>query len=212
MNNCNPMENPTRRSRLIAYATAFAVTFAISLPQPARAAAVTPPKVLPELRVPPGNVAFLEGHGVGTQNYICLPSGTSTTGFDWSLFTPEATLFNDDGKQITTHFFGPNPAEKGLIRVAFQHSRDTSTVWAKLFHAPVPVTPNAIPWLVLEMTGVQAGATGDTLTATTFIQRVNTKGGVAPPSADCSSLENVGAKAFVAYTADYFFYKRADGN
>ena len=211
MKSYNPTEiQTTRRTRPFAYGAALAVAFTSWLPRPA-GAAVTPPKVPSELQVPSGNVAFLVGHAAGTQNYICLPSVTSTTGFDWSLFTPEATLFGDDGEQITTHFLGPNPDEKSLIRVAWQHSRDTSTVWAKLFHDPVPVTPNAIPWLLLQKAGVQAGPIGDTLTATTFVQRVNTHGGVAPPSG-CSSLENVGAKAFVPYRADYFFYKRDDGN
>ena len=206
------MENQTqRRTRLTQYAVALAAICASALPQPARAAAVTPPQVPNGLQVPKGNVAFLVGHAVGTQNYICLPSVTSTTGFDWSLFTPEATLSSDDGKQLTTHFFGPNPDEKGLIRAAWQDSRDTSTVWAKVVHDPVKVTPNAIPWLVLQMAGTRAGSSGGTLTATTFVQRVNTQGGVAPPSAGCSAPENVGAKAFVPYTADYFFYKRGDG-
>jgi Protein of unknown function (DUF3455) len=56
------------------------------------------------------------------------------------------------------------------------------------------------------MAGVQEGPTGgDTLTAVTFIQRLNTAGGVAP-STGCSMSTDVGAKAFVPYTADYFFY------
>jgi hypothetical protein len=211
MKNCHSLENPTtRRVWLAAWATALAV--ALTVPQTARADTVTPPPVPSDIQVPAGNVAFLVGHAVGTQNYICLPSATSATGFDWSLFTPEATLFSDDDKQITTHFFGPNPAENRLIRAAWQHSRDTSTVWAKLFRDPVIVTANAIPWLVLQMAGVQAGPTGgDRLTKTTFIHRVNTQGGVAP-STGCSSLENVGAKAFVPYTADYFFYKDPDAD
>lgn len=203
------LENPaTRRSRLVACAIALAAGF--SAPHPARAASLAPPRVPLDLQVPPGNVPFLEGHGVGTQNYVCLSSATSPTGFDWSLFTPEATLFNDDDRQITTHFFGPNPAENGTIRAAWQQSRDTSTVWAKLFHDPVTVTANAIPWLVLQTAGVQAGpAGGDLLTETTFIQRVNTQGGLAPATG-CSSGQNVGARAFVPYSADYFFFKEDD--
>jgi len=47
---------------------------------------------------------------------------------------------------------------------------------------------------------------GDTLTKTTFIQRLNTAGGVAP-STGCRSSSDVGTLAFVPYTADYFFYK-----
>jgi hypothetical protein len=181
------------------------------------------------LEVPDGNTAFLVGHGVGTQNYICLPCpnpATPTTmcpdasGFAWILFTPEATLFNDKDRQIITHFFSPNPFETntnpgvlaaGMIRVTWQHSRDTSTVWAFATPAttstdPAFVAPGAIPWLLLEVVGAQEGPTGgDRLTVTTFIQRLNTSEGVAP-STGCASSTDVGAKAFVPYTADYFFY------
>ncbi len=60
------------------------------------------------------------------------------------------------------------------------------------------------------MAGVQEGPTGgDTLTATSFIQRLSTSGGVAP-STGCARLEDVGAKAFIPYTADYFFYRSPD--
>src|SRR5437763_16241434 len=59
-----------------------------------------------KLKVEAGNEVFLVGHGVGTQNYICVPSGT---GVAYTLFTPQATLFSDDEKQLTTHFFSPNP-------------------------------------------------------------------------------------------------------
>ena len=43
------------------------------------------------------------------------------------------------------------------------------------------------------------------MTATTFTQRLNTSGGVAPPE-ECTSLNDLGKQAFVPYTADYFFY------
>jgi len=46
------------------------------------------------------------------------------------------------------------------------------------------------------------------LTATTFIHRLNTSGGVAP-STGCTASD-VGKKAFVPDTADYFFYRAAD--
>ena len=34
------------------------------------------PLVPPTLQAPEGNAAFLEGHAVGTQDYICLPSSS----------------------------------------------------------------------------------------------------------------------------------------
>ena len=213
MKNCNSPENQTTRRILpIACTTALTVAFTVSLPQPAHADRVTPPPVPAKIKVPAGNKAFLEGHGVGTQNYICLPSGTA--GVKFTLFTPQATLFNDDDKQITTHFFSPNPDEDGTIRATWQHSRDTSAVWAKVAPDgasidPAFVAPDAIPWLLLEVAGDKEGPTGGhKLTATTFIQRLNTSGGVAP-STGCDSFADVGKQAFVPYTADYFFYKKA---
>ena len=182
---------------------------AVSLPQPAFAGDVTPPPVPSDVQVPAGSIAFLVGHAIGTQNYICLPSGR---GFAWALFTPQATLFDDQQQQVITHFFSPNPFEEGKVRATWQHSRDTSTVWGQVV-GQVTVTPGAIPWLLvqIEKIGAQDGPTGgDTLTATSFVQRLNTTGGVAPPTG-CASFIDVGKKAFVPYTADYFFYRNADG-
>jgi hypothetical protein len=186
--------------------------FAISMPQQALGDTVTPPDVPAEIQVPPGNTAFLVGHAVGTQNYICLPSGA---GFAWTLFTPQATLFDDAANQVTTHFFSPNPAENDTIRATWQHSQDTSSVWARVIAAsnePRFVRKGAVSWLLLQEAGVQKGPDGgDTLTATTFVQRVNTHGGGAPESG-CDSPPDVGKKAFVPYTADYFFYRDAGSN
>ena len=238
MKNCNAQENQTtRRILLIACATALAVAFTVSPPQPAHADRVTPPPVPANIQVPAGNKAFLEGHAVGTQNYICVPCPNPTTsmcpdvsGFAWILFTPQATLFKDNNRQVITHFFSPNPFEDNtnpgvvaadMIRATWQDSRDTSTVWGKTNQTSSDsafVEPGAIAWVLLEVVGAQDGPTGgDKLTVTTFIQRLNTSGGIAP-STGCTSLTDVGAEAFVPYTADYFFYKNTaksdadDGN
>ena len=197
----------------------FLVLSAFSLQgRTSQASAITPPPLPAGLApVPAGQKLFLGTHAVGTQNYVCRPSGA---GVAYVLFTPEATLFGGDGGQVITHYFSPNPFEPntdpkvvadGMIRATWQH-RDTSTVWAKL-HQPngaVTVDPNAIAWLLLDVVGARNGPTGgDKLTETTFIQRLNTTGGLAP-STGCSSLTDVGNQAFVPYTADYFFYKMAN--
>jgi hypothetical protein len=66
-----------------------------------------------------------------------VPTGT---GVAFTLFTPEATLLDEDGEQIITHFFSPNPDQSntnpavtatGAIRAAWQHSRDGSSVWPR---------------------------------------------------------------------------------
>ena len=198
------------RTLRMAWATALAVAL-VSQAQPASARRVRAPRVPPEIEADAGSKAFLVGHAVGTQNYICLPSGDE---FAWILFTPEATLFDDRGRQLTTHFFRPDPSEPGSFRPTWQHSRDTSAVWAKLdtpSSDPDFVAEGAIPWLLLQVVGALAGpGGGDALTATTQIQRVNTSGGAAP-STGCAGHDDVGKKEFVPYTADYFFYSRPEG-
>jgi hypothetical protein len=70
-----------------------------------------------------------------------------------------------------------------------------------------PLPPGAIPWLILRVVGAQDGPDGGhKLTPTAFIQRINTAGGIAP-SAGCAVSTDVGKRALVPYTADYFFYK-----
>lgn len=180
------------------------------------------PPVPINIQVPAGNKLFLVGHAVGTQNYICVPS---STGIRFVLFTPEATLFDEEGEQLITHYFGPNPDEPNTdprvisdhtIRAAWQDSRDSSTVWGQVkpgnsYGGSDYVEPGAIPWLLVTIVGKQNGPTGgDRLSATTFIQRLNTHGGSAP-STGCSTSEDIGKTAFVPYTTDYYFYKSTGG-
>ena len=213
MKNCNTREQRiTRASRLVSRITALGMTIAVALPQAAHADSVAPPPVPANLEVQAGNEAFLVGHAVGTQNYVCLPAPRIGQ-VAWVLFTPQATLLDDDGEQITTHFFSPNPSESGIVRAAWQDSRDTSSVWGRDIASssdPNFVTPGAIPWLLIEEVGTQEGSTGgDTLSKITFIQRLNTVGGVAP-STGCSLPTDIGNRAFVPYTADYFFYQKSN--
>jgi len=89
----------------------------------------------------------------------------------------------------------------------------SSRVWAFLLQQSTDakfVRPDAVAWLLLKESGVAAGPTGGKrLTKTTFIQRLNTVGGLAPASG-CSTFGDVGRRAFVPYSADYFFYKKSD--
>jgi len=195
-------------------ATVLAVAFTVPLPQSAQAEPASLAATPANIQAPSGNKAFLVGHAVGTQNYICRRSGSDVK---FVLFAPEAVLTKDD-QQLTGHFFSPNPFEPNteatvtsehMIRPAWRHSRDTSTVWAKMApNGTSSVTPEAIPWLLLQVVGAKEGPTGGhALTAITFIQRVNTSGGIAP-SAGCASPTEIGNQAFVPYTADYVFYKK----
>ena len=119
MNNDSFRKRQTsHRGTLIACATALGLALTAA---PARAQGAPP--VPANIEVPAPNESFLLGRGIGTQNYVCQP-GRSIGQVEWSLFTPQATLFSSDGTQLTTHFFGPNPVENRLVRAAWQDSGD----------------------------------------------------------------------------------------
>jgi Protein of unknown function (DUF3455) len=180
----------------------------------------TPDAITP----PQGNSEFLASHGVGTQGYVCLPSGT---GASWTVNNarPEATLFTNvfgEAFQIITHFLSPveNPNDVGPKPPRFgdatwQSSFDSSRVWAQKtnfvaagFDASCP-NAGAIDCLLLQTIGSAQGPNGGKiLSKTSFIQRLNTKGGSAPATG-CSTLADVGKQTLVPYSADYHFF-RAD--
>lgn len=200
-----------RRILPVACAAALTLALTVSLAPTASAQRDKPPGVPGEIAVPAGNEMFLEGHAVGTQNYVCQPAVPPATGFAYVLFTPQATLFDGRGKQNMTHFFSPNKDEHGVVRATWQHSRDTSTVWGLVVQPSTDgnfVEAGAIPWLLIAKAGDEEGPTGgDTLTDTTYIQRINTHGGSAPATG-CAKAADVGTKVFIPYTADYVFFMK----
>jgi hypothetical protein len=188
----------TRLTRALA-SGAIVAALAVSalLPGLAYAAKPPPPPAVPDpnLVVTDGSVPFLLGHATGTQNYTCqLVNGV----FAWTFVAPAATLVDDSGKVIATHYAGPT----------WQAVPDGSTVvGSKQYGATVD--PTAIQWLRLSAKSTSLGPDGgDRLVATTDIQRVNTTGGLAPTSGcDATTLGN---EQDVPYTADYYFYHMPD--
>jgi hypothetical protein len=177
------------------------------------AVAQTVPPVPPRLQVPAGHSLFFKAHAVGTQNYVCAPAATPS-GVGWKFFAPEATLFQtffgQFSQQLATHFLSPNPDEAGTARATWQHSIDTSRVWARMIEQssdPAYVEPGAIPWFLLLVVGAEDGPEGGSfLTPAVYIQRLNTSGGIAPATG-CDAATNIGTIALVPYETDYFFYK-----
>jgi hypothetical protein len=196
---------PQGRSALrilpIACATVLALAFTAALPGAVHADGITVPEVPANLVVPEGQEAYYAGHASGWQAYVCMPSG-------WTFYGPQATLFDENGDQIATHYLSPNPTG-GALRATWQHSRDTSAVWALAIASSTDsayVAPGAVSWLLLQVVGTQnAPDGGGKLAAATYIHRVNTAGGVAPATG-CSAA-TVGQRAFVPYTTEYIFYR-----
>jgi hypothetical protein len=205
-----------------------AVAGSLGMATQAAAQNVKPPATPTLITPPAGNSAFLVGHAFGTQGYVCLPTSPGADTASWTVngARPEATLFETflgQEFQIITHFLSPdtnhndaapNPLPFGSA--TWQSSFDSSKVWAQVLHKNTipagsdPSCPNsgAIACLLLQSIGSQAGTNGgNTLSKTTFVQRLNTKGGSAPEDG-CSVASDVGSQALVPYTADYYFYRK----
>ena len=130
------------------------------------------PDVPSTIGVPAGNKPFLVGHAEGVQIYSC---NATASGFEWTFVAPRAVLYGDNGKRLTTHFAGPT-----------WQARDGSAVVARRVDG-VTVDATAIPWLLLSTASTTSGTDGDRLTATTFVQRTHTTGGLAPAAVSCNA-------------------------
>jgi hypothetical protein len=223
--NLGQQTKKTARVRRL-FAAALLLGCAFGTVTHAQAQNITPPPTPPIITPPAGNSAFLFGHGVGTQGYVCLPTSTGAASWTVNNARPEATLFASffgQDFQVITHFLSPNtnpnevaPNPLPFGNVTWQSSFDSSVVWAQTVHA-IPAgsdaasCPNtgAISCLLLQSIGSQKGPTGGKImTPTAFIQRLNTKGGSAPDTG-CSALSDVGKQTLVPYAADYFFFRGA---
>ncbi len=174
------------RSNRLLLAGIVAALAALTLVVQVALAGPPSPSVPDQIKVGDGNKVFLIGHAVGVQIYSC-------NGSAWSSAVPRANLYDDNGKLIITHFAGPTWQAK-------DGSRAVGTVVDKV----IP-DRTAIPWVLLSTT-TTPGPDGDRLVDTSFIQRINTTGGLTPPAADCNAA-TAGTVVEVPYTADYVFWK-----
>lgn len=171
-----------------------------------------PPAVPGDIEPPEGVVVLFKAHAIGTQNYVCT---SSAAGIAWKLLGPQATLFQtvlgEPNQQLATHFLSANVEEDGLLRPTWQHSSDSSRVWARIYKSSTDanyVEAGAIPWLSLTVVGHAYGTRGGSfMTRVAWIQRVNTSGGAAP-AYGCAQVGDLGSAVLVPYTADYVFYRQ----
>jgi hypothetical protein len=240
LNSTTEMENQRMRYKLgrrrdymharTLFGAAVVLGCALAAVPIAAAQHITSPATSTKITPPEGNAAFLVGHAVGTQGYICLPTSADASTASWTVkpARPEATLFQSFFRrdfQIITHFLSPdaypnddapNPLPFGSA--TWQSSFDSSKVWAAVLHAnsvpagSEPSCPNAgaIPCLLLQTIGSQPGHAGGTaLSKTTFVQRLNTNGGAAPEDG-CRASTDVGNQVLIPYTADYYFFRKVE--
>ena len=162
---------------VVAVATTFLAHAALAGP---------PPPAVPDDLQPGDGKPFLVGHGIGVQIYAC-------DGVAWTFVAPRADLFADNGQLIISHFGGPS-----------WQAGDGSTVVGTVLKKVTP-DQTAVPWLLLSAAPAPGSKPGR-LDQTTFIQRVNTTGGLTPPASDCNAA-TASTRVEVPYSADYYFWK-----
>jgi hypothetical protein len=139
------------------------------------------PPVCENIEAPAGNKLAFRVYAVGVQRY-------RWNGATWDFVEPVATLYADSkyNVKVGIHFAGPT--------------------WESILGGKVVATrvdgcspdPASIPWLLLRATSADG-----VLGSVTFIQRVNTKGGLAPTAPGAST----GVMAEIPYTTEYYFYR-----
>ena len=151
-----------------------------------------PPPVPMALAVPAGNELTSRVAGVGVQIYVWTVNPTNAALARWVFKAPHALLFasceEERGEVVGIHFAGPT----------WQSNDGSKVVGTRV--ASVTVNSNAIPWLLLQTSSTSGNGT---FTDTTYIQRLNTVGGLAPATPGTVA----GEEALVSYIADYYFYR-----
>ena len=135
------------------------------------------------LRVPEGNEVAYHVYAAGVQVY-------RWSGASWDFDGPVASLFAEDNYRglVGTHYRGPT-----------WESNSGSTV-VGMGALPCAVDPSAIPWLRLDAASTDGAGI---FSRVTYIQRVNTTGGLRPTAPGST----VGEQRRVPYTAEYYFYR-----
>jgi hypothetical protein len=146
----------------------------------------------PQAVTPPADAKYnMTAAGVGEITYECRAKAGAAGAFEWVFVAPVATLYDANQKVVGKYYGGPT-----------WEANDGSKVTGKqLAVAPAAGTGNIPLQLVQANPATGSGA----MSGVTYIQRLNTMGGVAP--AEACGQANAGAKRQVKYQADYAFYK-----
>lgn len=143
------------------------------------------------VKVPAGNKVAMETVGVGEITYECRDKKDMAGQYEWVFVGPDAALNDRSGKKIGKYFGPP----------ATWENMDGS----KLTGAQVAVAPAGAGNIPSQLVKANPAMGSGAMTGVTYIQRVATKGGVAPAIACDAGTK--GKKEIVKYQADYIFYK-----
>lgn len=168
----------------IAFAAALASTLS------ACASSMSVPEVPAAVAVPAGQRMVMNLKGTGSITYECRVKTGAAGEHQWVFLAPDAVLTEAGGRTVGKYYGGPTWEHVGGGRITGRQV------------AVAPAGPGAIP---LQLVQTSPATGGGPFQGVTYIQRVNTVGGVAP-SAPCDA-STVGTQQMVGYSADYVFYK-----
>ena len=177
--------------RVIALALLLAV-IGLALPSMPAARADTgnrgpelPTPLCDSIQVPEGNKVSFHVYARGVQLY-------RWNGGSWDFVAPVAKLFAEENYfgEVGDHYRGPVWESKSGSKVEARRVPGTGCT----------PDPTAIPWLLLSK--YEASGSG-IFSRVTYIQRVNTTGGLAPSTPGLVE----GEVKEVPYTAEYYFYR-----
>ena len=144
---------------------------------------------LPEaVRVPMGQKLLMATTGVGEITYECREKEDMAGQYEWAFVGPVAAL-SSGNKMVGKYYAGPT-----------WEAADGSKVTGK----QIAVAPGGAGNIPLQLVKTEPAMGMGAMQGLSYIQRLKTKGGVAPATAcDASSK---GQRQQVKYEADYVFY------
>ncbi|MDR6713766.1 hypothetical protein J2W83_003381 [Pseudomonas hunanensis] len=142
------------------------------------------------VKVPDGHKVMMETVGVGEVTYECRDKVDAAGQTEWTFVGPKAVLNDRKGTQVGSYFGPP----------ATWQAKDGSKVTGTQL-AVAPANKGDLPYQLVKANPADGKGA---MQGVSYIQRVATKGGVAPAST-CAAA-NKGEKEIVKYQADYIFW------
>jgi hypothetical protein len=140
------------------------------------------------IKVPAGHEPVLRLSAKGVQIFRCERDDGQPV---WRFRLPEADLFDEQGRQVGRH--GAN--------FSFEH-RDGSRLLGTVVAHDAAASAETLPWLLFSAKSFGKGE----FTGVTYVQRVNTRGGMPPRGCDPGQLNRL---LRVEFGADFVFYRPA---
>ncbi|HYB49802.1 MAG TPA: DUF3455 domain-containing protein [Burkholderiaceae bacterium] len=138
------------------------------------------------LQAPPAGAEVMRLKGAGSQIFRCE---TQSAGLRWSFRLPEAELRDAQGNSVVHH--GAN--------LSFEHVDGSLLLSDVVDHVPSP-NSDALPWLLLKTHSFHDGA----LAGITYVERINTVGGMPPASCTPEQLNEL---LRVPFSAEFVFFR-----